>query len=125
MKKNKSYLLLVAILIVQISSCADEKQAQSRANANHGLELYERMCANCHQSDGSGFVKLYPPLKNADYLKQNPKAMFGIIKNGLKGSIVVNGTEFNLVMPANPKLSDKEIEHIVEYVQTRFLSNSE
>ena len=125
MKKNRSYLLFIAILIIQISSCVDEKQAQSRANANHGLELYERMCANCHQSDGSGFVKLYPPLKNADYLKQNPKAMFGIIKNGLKGSIVVNGTEFNLVMPANPKLSDKEIEHIVEYVQTRFLSNSE
>jgi hypothetical protein len=43
----------------------------------------------------------------------------------LRGSILVNGTEFNLVMPANPKLSDKEIEHIVEYVQTRFLSSSE
>jgi hypothetical protein len=40
------------------------------------------------------------------------------------GSIVVNGMEFNLAMPANPKLSDKEIDHIVEYVETRFLSNS-
>ncbi len=125
MKKNKFLVLLCFVFYSLLISCADEKQAQSRANANHGLELYERMCANCHQSDGSGFVKLYPPLKNADYLKQNPKAIFGIIKNGLRGSILVNGTEFNLVMPANPKLSDKEIEHIIEYVQTRFLSSSE
>jgi mono/diheme cytochrome c family protein len=125
MKKNKFLVILCLVFYSLLNSCADEKQAQSRANANHGLELYERMCANCHQSDGSGFVKLYPPLKNADYLKQNPKAIFGIIKNGLRGSILVNGTEFNLVMPANPKLSDKEIEHIVEYVQTRFLSSSE
>jgi mono/diheme cytochrome c family protein len=124
MKKNKFLVILCFVFYLLLYSCADEKQAQSRANANHGLELYERMCANCHQSDGSGFVKLYPPLKNADFLKNNPKALFGIIKYGMIGSIVVNGIEFNLAMPANPKLSDKEIDHIVEYVQTRFLSNS-
>ncbi len=126
MKRNNIKLVAVLTILLALNACVDNNQAQLRANANHGLELYERMCANCHQSDGKGFVKLYPPLRNSDYFNnKNDSEIFYIIKNGLKGNITVNDVNFNLPMPANPKLSNEEIEHIIEYVETRFLSINE
>lgn len=43
-----------------------------------------------------------------------------IIKHGQKGSIKVNGVEYNLAMPAYSKLSQHEVNQIAYYVLIKF-----
>lgn len=81
-----------------------------------GKALYEAKCANCHQANGEGLAALYPPLKNADYLTNNPLAIICIAKNGMEGPLMVNGREYNLKMPANEGLTNLEIAEIATYV---------
>lgn len=118
MKKNK--LLVLGILLAVYSSCIDNKFNNATVNLASGYQLYEKNCSNCHQEDGSGLAKLYPPLLNSDFIKNNPTAIDSIIKYGQKGSIMVNGMEYNMAMPGNKKLSDFEIKQIASYVLIKF-----
>ena len=81
-----------------------------------GQQLYMQYCSACHQREGQGLAQLYPPLSNADYLDDNIEEVVCIVKNGLQGPIVVNGVEYNQMMPANPTLTPLEIAEIVTYV---------
>ena len=118
MKKNK--FLVLGILITIYSSCIDNKFNNATVNLASGYQLYEKNCSNCHQEDGSGLAKLYPPLLNSDFIKNNPSAIDSIIKYGQKGPIVVNGISYNMAMPNSRKLSDFEIKQIASYVLIKF-----
>ena len=85
-----------------------------------GKQLYNLHCANCHQMDGSGLAKLYPPLKGADYLITNRNASICGMRHGHKGGVVVNGITYEQEMPANLKLTDLDIAEIATYVYTEF-----
>jgi cytochrome c551 len=84
--------------------------------AVQGKSLYEQYCANCHQQNGTGLGRLYPPLKNSEYLKKDPATLADIIRNGIQGSILVNGNEYNQPMSGNPALTDLEIAEILTYI---------
>lgn len=118
MKKNK--FLVLGILITIYSSCIDNKFNNATVNLASGYQLYEKNCSNCHQEDGSGLAKLYPPLLNSDFIKNNPLAIDSIIKYGQKGPIMVNGVGYNMAMPSSRKLSDFEIKQIASYVLIKF-----
>lgn len=81
-----------------------------------GKGLYQVHCSNCHQADGSGFAKLYPPLAKSDYLMADVKRAACIIKNGMEGEVTVNGTSYNLKMPANETLTPIDVAEILTYV---------
>lgn len=91
----------------------DQKETQYYSN---GRRLYKTICQNCHMENGEGLGRLIPPLAKSDYLKNHRTDLARIIKYGLHGPIIVNGTEFNQPMPANPKLTDIEIAEILTYV---------
>jgi mono/diheme cytochrome c family protein len=118
MKKNK--FLILGVLIAVYSSCIDNKFNNATVNLASGYQLYEKNCSNCHQEDGSGLAKLYPPLLNSDFIKNNPTAIDSIIKYGQKGAIMVNGVSYNIAMPSSKKLSDFEIKQIASYVLIKF-----
>jgi mono/diheme cytochrome c family protein len=118
MKKNK--LLVLGVFIAVYSSCIDNKFNNATVNLASGYQLYEKNCSNCHQEDGAGLAKLYPPLLNSDFIKNNPLAIDSIIKNGQNGPIVVNGVNYNMAMPSSKKLSDFEIKQIASYVLIKF-----
>ena len=46
-----------------------------------------------------------------------------IISNGQAGKIVVNGIEYNQVMPSNPKLLDDEIAELITYIGNAWGNN--
>lgn len=96
-----------------ISSIDDLK---TRQYAIQGQQLYSQYCSNCHQEDGSGLNRLIPPLKEADYMLEDVNRSLYIIKNGLKGSIMVNNVEYNQPMPENNKLTPIEIAQIATYI---------
>ncbi|HMP98610.1 MAG TPA: cytochrome c [Cyclobacteriaceae bacterium] len=81
-----------------------------------GEKLYKTHCSACHQVDGSGLGLIYPPLNTSDYMEENFEQVICLIKNGIKGEIVVNGKNYNMEMPGLPQLTDLEIAEISTYI---------
>jgi cytochrome c551 len=81
-----------------------------------GKRLYLLHCGNCHQEDGTGLARLYPPLKESDYLEVNEEKVICSIKFGQSGKLIVNGIVFNQPMPPNPRLTNLEISEITTYI---------
>lgn len=100
--------ILIFTLIISFS-CNNQKFTQ-------GAFLYERHCESCHQANGEGLAKLYPPLKNSDYWENNIADVPCIIRNGLKDTILVNGTEYTTQMAGIPSLTEYEISNIMNYI---------
>ena len=93
--------------------------------AIQGKLLYIQHCANCHQNEGQGLAKLYPPLAKSDYLMSDVKRAACIIKNGQKDSIQVNGQTYNMAMPAVSNLSALEIAEILTYITNSWGNENE
>jgi len=91
----------------------DQKELQLYTN---GRQLYTRYCQNCHMEDGQGLGQLIPPLAKADYLINDLSRAARLIKYGQKGPIEVNGKTYNQPMPANPKLTNQEIQMLLTYI---------
>ena len=111
------------LTLISFFSCKSASELKSEQYFVEGYQLYTTNCANCHQADGKGMSNLYPPLANTPILSDKA-AIACIIKNGMKGTILVNGKEFNRPMPANPKLTEIEIAEIVSYVGMKFGKDS-
>lgn len=80
-----------------------------------GKAVYGRVCAACHQMDGSGMKGAFPPLKNSDYLQADHERAIGVVLNGLSGPIEVNGESYNAAMPGMAYLSDTEVAAVLTY----------
>jgi nitrite reductase (NO-forming) len=81
-----------------------------------GEALFAGTCSVCHQANGAGLAGVFPPLAKSDYLAADLHRAVGIALHGLTGKVVVNGSEFNSVMPAMSQLNDDEIANILTYV---------
>ncbi|WP_421875894.1 c-type cytochrome [Marinoscillum sp.] len=116
-----SLLILVSCGSKNNSTSEDESEMDHRTGIRlkqymvQGKKLYTTYCANCHQTDGSGLAKLYPPLAKSDYLMTDLERAACIVKYGMNGQIKVNDIEFNQPMPAND-LTPIEIAEIITYV---------
>jgi cytochrome c551 len=83
---------------------------------NQGELLYKKNCANCHQKNGRGLGRLYPPLDSSDYMSKNFEGVICLIRYGKKGELIVNGVSFNQPMPGIPSLTDLEIAEIATFI---------
>jgi len=98
----------------------DRTKIRLRQYMVEGKRLYDVYCSNCHQKDGVGLARLYPPLKNSDYLLPNKDKVICGIRYGQKGEIIVNGISFSQEMPPIPNITDLEIAEIATFVYTEF-----
>jgi cytochrome c551 len=126
------YLLIFSILWLSTGACTFQSGDERRKHLsnhekiritqyiNNGRVLYEKHCSNCHQSDGRGLARLYPPLKNADFLREDVHRAVCIIKYGIKGEIIVNGDTYNMPMEGISELKDLEIAEIATYILNVF-----
>jgi Cytochrome c, mono- and diheme variants len=87
-----------------------------------GKKVFNSICFSCHQSDGKGIPGTFPPLANSDYLVADIDRAIGIVANGKKGKITVNGQKYNGVMP-NFGLTDQEVSDVLTYVLHHFNDN--
>lgn len=108
--KNSLFLLLFTFV-----ACTNDEKVKKEQYLIAGEELYALHCSNCHGKNGEGLRDLYPPLNNSDYLN-NKNNVICSIKFGLKGPIVVNGKEYNGVMPKNNQLYDLDIAQLTTYI---------
>lgn len=89
--------------------------ANKQERIKMGESIYASNCAACHQPDGTGVPKAFPPLAKSDYLNKDPKRAISAILNGLSGKITVNGQEYDSVMPA-VALDDEKVANVVTYI---------
>jgi len=122
--------ILLFIIIISCCSCGRYESFQNEATRNYssaemskyakymvqGKTLYNTYCSNCHQIDGTGLGKVYPPLKQADYLLNDVERAICITKYGMEGEIIVNGTNYNQKMAGLSELTDLEIAEIITYI---------
>lgn len=80
-----------------------------------GQKTYVNNCMACHQENGQGIPNAFPPLANSDYLNADKVRAIKVVTGGLQGKIIVNGKEYNSVMPAWD-LSNEEIANVLTYV---------
>jgi nitrite reductase (NO-forming) len=79
-----------------------------------GKRTYESICFACHQKDGMGLPNAFPPLAKSDYLMADrARAIKGVLA-GQQGKMVVNGVEWNGVMPAQA-LGDDDVANVLTY----------
>jgi mono/diheme cytochrome c family protein len=83
---------------------------------NQGEQLYLKHCSNCHQKDGSGLGRVYPPLNRSDYMENKFEAVICLIRHGKSGEIFVNGKQFNQPMPGIPAITDLEVAQLATYI---------
>ena len=124
--KNKS-LLVFNIVLALVVSCKNENtivvSVKKESNSNvivtpleKGKKLFKNNCAICHGNNGIGLGPTFPPVANADYVKnKSDLELYDIIKNGISGEIIVNGIKYNGVM-LGVNLNRNEIENIVKYL---------
>jgi mono/diheme cytochrome c family protein len=104
-----------------LSSCSTKQDSGSTSIKFQqyyvqGEQLFIQHCSNCHQKDGKGLGLLYPPVNQSDFIEENFEKVICIIRNGIKGDIVVNGNTYNKEMPPMPALTDLEIAEITTYL---------
>lgn len=106
------------ILVVACSGRSDNtggRSAKFDQYYNQGEQLYQVHCSNCHQKNGTGLGRVYPPLHQSDFVDNRFNDVICLMRNGISGEIVVNGVMFKQAMPA-PNLSDLEIAEIATYI---------
>jgi nitrite reductase (NO-forming) len=81
-----------------------------------GQQLFTGTCSVCHQASGQGLPGVFPPLAKSDLIANDPKRPISILLHGLSGKVVVNGQEYNSVMPPMSQLNDDEMANIITYV---------
>lgn len=112
-------LLVSACLLAACTKNSSSGEADTpkfKQYYNQGAQLYEMHCSNCHQKDGTGLGRLYPPLSQSDFLRANFNEVICLIRNGKEGRIVVNGKDYNMPMPGITSLTDLEIAEISTYI---------
>lgn len=84
----------------------------------HGEQIYNGVCATCHQGNGQGVAGAFPPLAGSGEFYGAPQRHAGIIVHGLSGEIIVQGSTFNSVMAPHGHLTDYDIAAVATYERT-------
>lgn len=83
-----------------------------------GNQLYKKHCGTCHQADGKGVRGMFPPLSGNEKITGTSAELIRIVLFGMEGPIVVNGRDYNQLMPPQNYLTDKQIADILTYVRS-------
>jgi len=82
-----------------------------------GQEAFLANCAPCHRANGQGMPGIFPPLAGSDFIGAMGKdRIMSFVLRGNTGKLVVNGVEYNNVMPAMSHIPDEELSKILSFV---------
>lgn len=110
-------LALVAAAAVGASALADDAAVKSapmsrgwQFTEQGGADLFDNVCAACHQPDAKGAAgaAAYPPLAG-DKKLASADFMLTVLFNGLRG-----------MPPLGGMMSDQQVADVVSYVRTHF-----
>ncbi len=88
----------------------------------HGQIVYAQVCTACHQAQGQGIPKAFPPLAQSDYLNADVDRSISAVMHGLAGKVTVNGEVYESIMP-QLGLDDESIANVLTYVYNKWGNN--
>ena len=100
-------------------------RAAQPAAGQSGADLYRTSCASCHQNNGQGVAKLFPPLAgNPVVTSRDPAEHARVVLFGEKGH-AVGGVAYEAQMPAwADQLSDEEVAAVINHERTSWGNNA-
>ena len=109
MRRILALAVLLAITVPATAQVAD------------GPTLFKR-CAVCHQPSGAGIPGAFPPLRS-DFVamasRDDGRRYLALaVMKGLAGPLVIDGTTYRGVMPAQSMLGDAEIALVLNHIGT-------
>ena len=107
MKSNLTVLLL-AIALFGINSCAPKPKLEVPEPYKAGQNAFHKVCSNCHGSDAMGKHTQAPRLIDEEYLTPN------FADEEIRETII-NGTD--KMPPQRKNVTDKEITEIIKYLR--------
>jgi len=89
-----------------------------------GKRLFAQNCSACHQPNGQGLPRLFPPLAGSEWVLGGSgigdNHLVAILLHGLQGPIIVNGTSYNNAMPPWKHLTDEQIASVINHIRTEW-----
>ncbi|HLX15221.1 MAG TPA: cytochrome c [Bradyrhizobium sp.] len=83
-----------------------------------GEKLYKGACIACHEIDGSGAPRIYPPLPgNPNLLSANPSSTLRIMLDGAETMTTPRAPNTGSMPPYANKMSDQEIADVTTYIR--------
>jgi alcohol dehydrogenase (quinone), cytochrome c subunit len=107
--REKFFILCVLLTSLILAACNThtERPPEPQKVINSGQHLYLEFCAECHQTDGSGWSDLYPRLAgNPIVTLDDPEPIINTVTYG-QGSM----------MGFHDKLTGEEIAAILSYIR--------
>jgi mono/diheme cytochrome c family protein len=83
-----------------------------------GEKLYKGACIACHEADGSGAPRIYPPLPgNANLQSADPSSTLRVILDGAQTVTTARAPNKGSMPAYAAKLSDQEIADVTNYIR--------
>jgi mono/diheme cytochrome c family protein len=109
----------IAVYLKDLSPGPAEPEATAppAADMKAGADIYAHACVSCHESDGSGAPRIYPPLPgNALLQSADPSSTLRVILDGAQ-TVTTPRAPNTGSMPPYKKLSDQEVADVTNYVR--------
>jgi len=119
-KMDDADVRAIAVYLKDVPAGAPEPAVTPppRADMTAGAALYAHACIACHEADGSGAPRIYPPLPgNANLQSADPTSTLRIILDGAQTVTTPRAPNAGS-MPAYAKqLSDQQIADVTNYIR--------
>jgi mono/diheme cytochrome c family protein len=110
----------IAVYLKDLPAGASESAvaAPPAAQVAEGAAIYQGACIACHEADGSGSPRIYPPLPgNANLQSDDPSSTLRLILDGAETVITARAPNTGSMPAYRDKLSDQQVAAIATYVR--------
>ncbi len=127
--------LLLFLTLTVYTSCGGNQNSGNQGNTvpfesmqamqeHPGKKLYDQYCKACHLDKGQGIRGIQPPLAGTKTVNGDIDKLIQITLKGMSGKVVVDGVEYNGLMPPHTHLTNHQIADILTYVRQSFTNNA-
>jgi mono/diheme cytochrome c family protein len=89
-----------------------------QAEMTAGKAVYDRVCVSCHEADGTGAPRIYPPLPgNANLQSAVPESTLRIMLDGAQSLTTARAPKAGSMPAYDKQLSDQEIADVTNYIR--------
>jgi mono/diheme cytochrome c family protein len=110
----------IAVYLKELPPGAQEATvaAPPPAQMANGEKLYKGSCVACHELDGSGAPRIYPPLPgNANLQSADASSAIRIVLDGAETITTARAPNTGSMPPYASKMSDQDVADVVTYIR--------
>jgi mono/diheme cytochrome c family protein len=119
-KMSEADIRAIAVFLKDLPAGAPEPAVTppSPTTLAAGKAVYARACIACHEADGSGAPRIYPPLPgNANLQAADPSSTLRIILDGAQTVTTPRAPNTGSMPPYARQLSDQQVADVANYIR--------